>query len=193
MNEHMKTENPYIDRFVKALDGTEFKRGFTAAGDYSEGMEMLVDAFCRHKADGSSVYFIGNGGSAAIAAHMSADFLKNGRLTVVSLYCFPTITCLGNDYSYDDIFSKQLEMNSKKGELLVTISSSGESENIYRAVMVAKERDMDIITLTGFRPDNRMRDLGDVSVYVPSSEYGIVESVHNLILQQVVDEIAAKA
>ena len=82
-------------------------------------------------------------------------------------------------------------MISKKGQLLVTISSSGESENMYRAVLVAKKKDMDVITLTGFKPDNRIRALGDVSVYVPSEEYGIVEAVHNLILQQVVDEIAA--
>ena len=189
----MKIKDPYIDKFVRALDGTEFKKGITTAVGYTGGIEMLVDAFCAHKADESRVYFIGNGGSAAIAAHMSADYLKNGRMNVVSLYSFPTITCLGNDYCYDDIFSKQLEMNAKKGELLVTISSSGESENIYRAVMAAKERNMDVITLTGFRPDNRTRGLGDVSVYVPSEEYGIVETVHNLILQQVVDEIVAKS
>ena len=80
-------------------------------------------------------------------------------------------------------------MNAKAGELLVTISSSGESENIYRAVMVAKEKGMDVITLTGFESNNRTRALGDANVYVPSKEYGIVESIHNLILQQVVDEI----
>ncbi|MCR5300990.1 MAG: SIS domain-containing protein [Lachnospiraceae bacterium] len=135
---------------------------------------------------------MGNGGSAAIAGHMSADFLKNGGLSVVSMYSIPTITCLGNDFCYDDIFSKQLEMNADKGELLVSISSSGDSESIYRAVTAAKEKGMNVITLTGFRPDNRTRDLGDVSVYVPSNKYGIVESVHNLILQQVVDEIAAR-
>ena len=191
MNEHMKIQNQYIDRFAGALEETEFKRRHETAADYTKGIEMLIDAFCAHKADGSNVYFIGNGGSAAIAGHMSADYLKNGRLSVVSMYSFPTITCLGNDFCYDDIFSKQLEMISKKGELLVTISSSGESENIYRAVMTAKERDMDVITLTGFRPDNRIRDLGDVSVYVPSEEYGIVEAIHNLILQQVVDEVVA--
>ena len=187
----MKIQNQYIDRFAKALEETEFKSGRRTASDYTEGIEMLIGAFCKHKADGSSVYFIGNGGSAAIASHMSADYLKNGRLAVVSMYSFPTITCLGNDFSYDDVFSKQLEMISKKGQLLVTISSSGESENMYRAVLAAKKKDMDLITLTGFKPDNRIRDLGDVSVYVPSEEYGIVEVIRNLILQQVVDEIAA--
>lgn len=187
----MKIQNQYIDRFAKALEETEFKSGRRTASDYTEGIEMLIGAFCKHRADGSSVYFIGNGGSAAIAGHMSADYLKNGRLSVVSMYSFPTITCLGNDFSYDDVFSKQLEMISKRGQLLVTISSSGESENMYRAVLAAKKKDMDLITLTGFKPDNRIRALGDVSVYVPSEEYGIVKAVHNLILQQVVDEIAA--
>ena len=188
----MITENQYLKKFVKALEKTEFKSGRVPTADYTKGIEMLVDAFSAHKTDKSTVYFIGNGGSAAIAGHMSADYLKNGGLSVVSLYSSPILTCLGNDFSYDDVFSKQLEMNARKGELLVTISSSGDSENIYRAVTEAKEIGMNVITLTGFQPDNRIRDLGDVSIYVPSNEYGIVESIHNLILQQVVDEIAAK-
>ena len=189
MSEIMRVDDPYIDKLMKALFGTEFRKGSVPAAGYTEGIDLLIEAFCTHKADGSNVYFIGNGGSAAVAGHMSADYLKNGGFSVVSLYSFPTLTCLGNDFCYDDIFSKQLEMNAKAGELLVTISSSGESENIYRAVMVAKEKGMDVITLTGFESNNRTRALGDVNVYVPSKEYGIVESIHNLILQQVVDEI----
>ncbi len=188
----MKLDNPYIDKLLMALGGTEFRKGSVPEVDYPEGIGLLIEAFCAHKAGGSDIYFIGNGGSAAVADHMSADYLKNGIFSVKILYSFSTITCLGNDFCYDDIFSKQIELNTRSGGLLVAISSSGESENIYRAVMAAKEKGMDVITLTGFEPCSRIRGLGDVNVYVPSKEYGIVESIHNLILQQVVDEIMVK-
>lgn len=135
------------------------------------------------------LYFIGNGGSAGIAMHMTTDFLKNGRMKTHSLHDPATLTCLGNDYGYEYVFSKQLEIVAEKGDLLVAISSSGNSANIINAVDVAREKGCHIITLSGFEPDNKLRQLGDINIYVPSMEYGIVESIHNLILQQIVDEL----
>ena len=98
-----------------------------------------------------------------------------------------TLTCLGNDYGYEHVFSKQLEIVTESGDLLVAISSSGESENIINAVLIAHKTGCKILTLSGFQPDNRLRQLGDYNIYVPSMEYGIVESVHNIILQEAVD------
>lgn len=136
---------------------------------------------------GNNLYFIGNGGSAGIAIHMTADFLKNGKMRTVSMYNPATLTCLGNDFGYEFVFSKQLELLACPGDLLVAISSSGNSPNILRGIAMAKEKGCKVITLTGFREDNKARQMGDFNIYVPSMEYGIVESVHNIILQQVVD------
>jgi D-sedoheptulose 7-phosphate isomerase len=72
---------------------------------------------------------------------------------------------------------------------VVAISSSGNSKNIVNAIETAKSRNANVITFTGFKPDNKAKQLGDVNVYVPSEKYGIVESIHNLILQQLVDMI----
>lgn len=137
------------------------------------------------------VFFIGNGGSAGIAVHMTADFLKNGRMRTIDMYGAATITCLGNDYGYEYIFSKQLEILADEGDVLIAISSSGNSLNILLAADVMKKCGGTVVTMTGFQEDNKLRQKGDRNLYVPSMEYGIVESIHNQILQQVVDEMMA--
>lgn len=156
---------------------------------YSYIIEQTTSILTFLRIKKQSLYFIGNGGSAGIAMHMTTDFLKNGRIKTHSMHDPATLTCLGNDYGYEHVFSKQLEIMVEKGDLLVAISSSGNSENIINAVNVAKKKGCKIVTLSGFKPDNALRKMGDINIYVPSMEYGIVESIHNIILQQIVDEL----
>lgn len=156
---------------------------------YEDGIELLVKAFLRVKSSNRKVFFAGNGGSAAIAIHMTADFMKNGGIKTCSLYDSSVMTCMGNDYGYEAVFSRQLEAFMDENDLLVAISSSGNSMNIVNAIDMAKKRKGKVITLSGFKPDNRIRHMGDYNVYVGIEHYGIVESVHNLLLQQVVDTI----
>ena len=77
----------------------------------------------------------------------------------------------------------------REGDLVVAISSSGNSKNIINAVETAKAKKATVITFTGFKADNRVKQLGDIDIYVPCDKYGIVESIHNLVLQQIVDLI----
>lgn len=154
---------------------------------YEIMIEKLVQEFKQIRKERQMVYFIGNGGSAGIAIHMTSDFLKNGGIRTHSMHDPATITCLGNDFGYAHIFSKQLEIIAVPGDMLVAISSSGNSPNILQAVKTAKEKNCRVITLSGFRPDNQLRRQGAYNIYVPIEEYGIVESLHNMILQQVVD------
>ena len=151
--------------------------------------DRLVDEFTKVRMRKGKVFFIGNGGSAAIAMHMTADFMKNGGMVTCSLYDSSVITCFGNDYRFEDIFSKQLSFLAKEKDLLVAISSSGKSQNIINAIDAAKKNHADVCTFTGFKPDNPIRKKGDMNIYVPSEKYGIVESIHNLILQEIVDLI----
>jgi len=160
--------------------------------DFDMGMCYLIDFFIRKRREGRAVYFVGNGGSSGIAMHMTTDFLKNGRMRTIGMHEPSTITCLSNDYGYENVFSKQLEMIATKGDLLVAISSSGNSSNIVKAIEVAKEKGCDVLTLSGFEPDNKICSKGDFNLYVPSCEYGIVESLHNMVLQRVVDGICAE-
>lgn len=179
----------YIDQFIQALEQTRIYTEHEKELDYKTGIQVLVEYFSRHKKSGTQIFFVGNGGSSAIASHMTADFMKNGGMKTYSLYDNAVTTCMGNDYGYEYVFSRPLEFLGQEKDLLVAVSSSGNSKNIVNAVNMAKVKNMDTITLTGFRKDNQLKRLGMVNVYVPSEKYGIVESIHNLILQQIVDII----
>ena len=178
----------YTEELIDVLKRTEICKG-DIKYTYEDGIKFLVDIFTKHKKAGSRIYFIGNGGSAAIASHMTADFMKNGGMNTVSLYDNAVTTCMGNDYGYEHVFSKPLSFLAGKGDLLVAISSSGKSQNIVNSIDVAMEKGMSIISFTGFNDVNPARSKSDVSVYIPSHKYGIVESIHNLILQEIVDLI----
>lgn len=182
--------NKYIKELFEILENTEIWNGITEkCGSYDDGIRLLTDAFTEHKKKQSWLFFIGNGGSSAIASHMTADYMKNGGMNTYSLYDNAVTTCMGNDYGYESIFSKPMEFLVRKGDLVVAISSSGNSSNIINAIETAKAKEARVITFTGFLPDNRAKQLGDINIYVPCKKYGIVESIHNLMLQQVVDII----
>lgn len=96
---------------------------------------------------------------------------------------------MGNDYGYEYVFSRPLEFLGRENDLLIAISSSGNSPNIIKALETAKSKDMKIISFSGFGEDNKSIGMGDYSIYVPVMHYGIVESIHNLLLQEIVDTI----
>lgn len=183
-------QDAYLNELFGCLQATRICTGTEQKSiDYEAGIFELLKCFTAHKRNSSSCFFIGNGGSSAIAGHMTADFMKNGGMKTYSLFDSAVTTCMGNDYGYEHVFSRPLEFLGNDKDLLVAISSSGESQNIINAIGMAKKKNMEIITLTGFKPGNRVKRSGDINVYVPSSKYGMVESIHNLILQQVVDMI----
>lgn len=180
----------YLNRLIQCLHSTKvYDLDGKAFNDYEESMLHLVHLFSKMKKEQKRVFFIGNGGSAAIASHMTADFMKNGGMRTYSLYDNSVTTCMGNDYGYECIFSRPLEFLANEGDLLVAISSSGNSQNIVNAIRVAQNKRLYIVTFSGFQEENRISRAGIYNVYVPISHYGIVESIHNLILQQIVDAI----
>ncbi|MBE6091606.1 MAG: SIS domain-containing protein [Selenomonas ruminantium] len=181
--------NKYFCELANAIDGTTVSGTDERLFLYNDGLEVLINKIRDCKAMNARLFFIGNGGSAAIASHMTADFLKNGGMQTCSLYDRAVMTCIGNDYGYEHIFAKPLSKLGRSGDLLVAISSSGNSPNIVRAIETAREKEIFVITFTGFKPDNKARQLGNINVYVPCEEYGKVESIHQLILQQIVDMI----
>lgn len=182
--------NKYINELIEKLTHTEIWNGTEVrCQDYDEGIKLLVDTFSVHKERKSQLFFIGNGGSSAIASHMTADFMKNGGMNTYSLYDNAVTTCMGNDYGYEYIFSRPMEFLVREGDLVAAISSSGNSANIINAIETARIKGASVITFTGFEPDNKAKQMGDVNVYVPCKKYGMVESIHNLMLQQVVDLI----
>lgn len=178
-----------LEFLVEALRKTTLTRGDYQVDNYNQIIKNLVEYFKEVKAAEKNLYFIGNGGSAAISMHMTVDFLKNGKMRTRGMHDAAVITCLGNDFGYDQIFSRQLAMVAEPADLLVAISSSGESPNILNAVKVARQKNLKIVTFSGFKNRNSLNLLGDLNIHVPDMNYGTVESVHNAILQDVVDEL----
>lgn len=136
---------------------------------------------------GNKIIFVGNGGSSGIASHMAIDFAKNGKLRATALNDAAALTCLGNDLGYDKVFSEQISMQARTGDILVAISSSGRSPNILNAVRAARASGCRVVTLSGFSPDNPLRSLGDYNLFVASGEYGFVEVAHLALIHAILD------
>ena len=147
---------------------------------------VIATARSTHDA-GNTMMFIGNGGSAGIAGHMAIDFSKCGGIRGACFNDSSSLTCLGNDLGYENVFAQPVEMLGRPGDLLVAISSSGRSANILNGVKAARTRDCRVLTLSGFAPDNPLRAMGDVNLYVPASQYGFVEVTHLALLHAVLD------
>jgi D-sedoheptulose 7-phosphate isomerase len=160
-------------------------------------LEAGFDWFARRAvaadALGNTLIFIGNGGSASIASHQAIDYLKNGDIRATALNDSAALTCLSNDCGYPEVFAKQIEKHGREGDMLVAISSSGQSENILRGVKAARAHKMTVATFSGFSPDNSLRTLGDVNFYVESDQYGYVELAHLTLIHAILDlDVIAK-
>ena len=145
---------------------------------------LLAGAYAARKC----VFVCGNGGSAAISNHLVCDHLKGAQTDtdlhprVVSLSStIETITAVANDISYDEIFVYQLRTLADPGDVLVTISSSGDSENVVRACDWARDNDLAVIAMTGFA-GGRTQGLADVNLHVTGDNYGVVEDTHQALM-----------
>ena len=136
-----------------------------------------------------SLYLIGNGGSAAVASHSVTDFLNVARLRATTLHDSSLITCMANDYGYENAFARILSTLAQPGDALIAISSSGKSPNICNAAAKVREIGGTIITLSGFAPDNPLRGLGNLNIWLDSHDYGMVEIGHQFVLHNVADRL----
>ena len=138
---------------------------------------------------GNKLMIAGNGGSAAMASHVSVDFTKAAEIRSINFNEADLLTCFANDYGYKRVFEKAVEFYGDAGDLLILISSSGSSANVIKAAKRAKKLNMGVITFSGFKSDNALRKLGDISFWVDSTAYNIVEMTHHIWLLAIVDYI----
>lgn len=176
------------DTFSKIEACREDSRKVDLDGALRQALELVL----KTKPTGGKVIFIGNGGSAAIASHQAVDFWKNGGIRAIAFNDSSLLTCIGNDYGYEHVFAKPIEMFAETPDVLMAISSSGKSQNILRGVEMAKSKGCSVITLSGFRPDNALRQKGHINFYVPSQSYGFVEISHLAICHYFADQIMAQ-
>jgi len=171
----------YFERLQQVLDGI----------DHSQ-IESFVDLLLQARQSGRNIFFVGNGGSAATSSHFANDLSIGTRqqeksFKVISLVDnIATLSAIGNDYGYDQIFARQIKVYGQKGDLLVGISASGNSPNLLRAFESGRELGLVTVSITAF-DGGKLKQIADHSVHVPTNagEYGPAEDAH-LILDHLI-------
>ena len=168
-----------------------FKKIYGACRSYSKD-DFIAAArlIALVRSNGKKIIIVGNGGSAAMASHVSVDFVKAAKIRAINFNEADLITCFANDYGYENWLSQAISSYADSGDLLIAISSSGKSKNILNAVRAARKMRLKTITFSGFSSDNRLRRMGDVNFWVDSCEYNTVEMVHHIWLLALVDSHA---
>ncbi|HJO05229.1 MAG TPA: SIS domain-containing protein [Acidobacteriota bacterium] len=156
----------------------------------ADQLDALCNSLVQARERGRKVVLAGNGASAAIASHVAVDLTKASGIRAVNFNEVDLITCFGNDYGYENWIAKATEFYGDAGDVVVLISSSGESQNVVNAAARARELGLSVVTLSGFAAENRLRTLGDLNLWVNSSSYNIVETTHQSWLLAAIDRIA---
>ncbi len=157
--------------------------------DRNDGLSLIITSLRNIKTANKKVMIIGNGGSAAIASHLQNDLCKAAQIRAMVFTEPPLLTALSNDISYNAAYRELVNLWADNGDILFSISSSGRSQNITDAVITARDHGCKpIITLSGFLPDNPLRGMGDINLYVSSKEYGYVELAHSVLAHYISDQ-----
>lgn len=160
----------------------------------ARGIDLMTACF----RNGGRVYFCGNGGSAADAQHLAAEF--SGRfyfdrpvLPADALHCNTSyLTAVGNDYGYEQVFARLISGLGRKGDILVGLSTSGNSTNILRAFEVCREKGVTTIAMTG-ASGGRMKELADLLINIPATDTPRIQEAHitvgHILCERVEDNI----
>jgi D-sedoheptulose 7-phosphate isomerase len=176
-----KSKEEYAGLYIKYLTSVLAKVSKTE-------ISRFIDTIILARTEGSSVYFIGNGGSASTASHFANDIsigtksIKTPFKAISLCDNQAIITAIANDYGYKYIFSKQLEVMLEKGDIVVAISASGNSQNLIEAVKVAKSMGATTASLTAF-DGGKLKRITDITVHIPTKngEYGPSEDAHIIL------------
>ena len=183
-----------IHEYVKSFSGILLKTEVTdQAGnvlDHSRAIEGILADLQQVRNAVGTVFLIGNGGSSGIVSHASVDLINMCKVKAVPLTDNSQLTCMANDYGYENVFSVPLQTMFTGSDVLIAVSSSGASENIVRAAKVCQDKEGLLITFSGFKPDNPLRALGKYNFWLDSADYGKVEIGHALLLHLLAEQLA---
>lgn len=178
-------------RFSALLERCEITGKDGASFELEPGLMAAMRLLDQVRLSRGSVYVIGNGGSAAIASHVVNDLVNVAKLRAATLHDSSLLTCMANDYGYENAFSTVLAQMVKLGDCLIAISSSGKSMNIRNAAIQMMGNGGKVITLSGFARDNPLRLIGDLNIWLDSDDYGLVEVGHQFVLHNISDRFGA--
>ena len=159
-----------------------------ALNDLIRVSELIVKA----DAVGKKVVLVGNGGTAAMASHVAVDLVKAAGIRAINFNEADLITCFSNDFGYEYWVEKALEFYADDGDLVILISSSGQSKNILNGAEKALSLGLGLVTFSGFSENNPLRALGRINFWANSQSYNHVEMTHHVWLVAVIDFIIEK-
>ena len=174
-----------LQHFESALSSGVFTDENQKVCHPDNAIKNILNELLELQKAGKSVFLIGNGGSAAVASHITNDLCNMGRVRAGALNDLATLTCYANDYGYEEIYARQIKNVAQPGDVLFAISSSGGSENIVRAAAEMIACGGTLFTLSGFRSNNPLRTMGRINFWLDSCEYGIVEIGHLFFLHHI--------
>ena len=179
------TDNQFLKSYLEDLSNL-----IKPDDDLIKSLIDIRDLLLEVKSHNKKVIIFGNGGSASIASHISVDLTKNTGLRCLNFNEADLITCFANDYGFEHWVEKAIDFYGDDGDLLILISSSGQSENMLNGVKAARNANFkSVVTLSGFDKDNPLSQLGDINLWLDSRAYNFVESVHQIWLLTIVDLI----
>lgn len=160
---------------------------------FFESIDFASKCIIKSIEDKGTPYVCGNGGSATQASHMVGEFVgrfgfDRPALPAISLFDLAATTAIGNDYGYDDIFSRFIDGLGKENDVLFCLSTSGNSKNCLKAIESAKKKNMKIISLLG-KDGGKMKNVSDISIIVPSNETPAIQEMHLMIIHHICDTV----
>ena len=156
--------------------------------DLNNKREYLKNIILDIKSNANNLFIFANGGSNSIADHLLIDFINRG----VKCHTFnhsSIITCFANDYGYENHIRKIIELFVNKNDFVIFISSSGNSKNIINSVKYCNKNSIKYFSLSGFDKDNALNKLSDNFLWIDSRNYNVIESLHQIFLLSVVEEL----
>lgn len=135
------------------------------------------------------ILLFGNGGTSSTCSHIATDLVKVNSIQALSFNDHNLITCFANDYGFENWIAQALKSFCNKRDLVILVSSSGESKNMINAAKYCKKNKINLITLTGFKKNNSLSKLGNKNLWINSNKYNYVESAHFQVLAYIVDTI----
>jgi D-sedoheptulose 7-phosphate isomerase len=179
-------------QFQALIGKTEIANQDGRSLECEKGIQKNLDMLEKLRARGGNLFLIGNGGSAGVVSHILTDFINVNKLNARTLHESTLLSCISNDYGYENSFSEPLSTLARDKDLLIAVSSSGRSANIRNAVKGIKEIGGEAITLSGFGQDNPLRSMGDLNIWLDSNSYGLVEIGHLFYLHYLSGRLKSK-
>ncbi len=179
--------NGYLEELKQGLNNFDSK-------SLAQATQFIEETLKNKK----KIYVAGNGGSAAIANHLCCDWTKgtfHPEKPTLKTFSFstntPLLTAISNDLGYEKVFSTQVEFYGEAGDLLILISSSGNSPNVLEAAKKAHDKKMTVISFTGFEGGG-LKKISDVHLHIPVANYGIVEDSHQILMHVIAQYLTQK-